>query len=155
MAEHEWVQEATCDACDATGVYVGLAERDGSAVVCHKCKGTGKRTIKIRWDDFENRKRRKGIRRVVEFNPGICIGEGNGHRLEEFGGMDYTLWFRGLAFQSHSEMREFTCPAWWYQSANYSKKPHWDECIGIGSFSSCKHFDDKRACWERFDEETE
>lgn len=155
MSHHVFKQEAACDACKATGLYVGLAERDGSAVVCHRCKGTGEMTIRVEWDDFEGRKNRKGVRRVVEVNPGICIGEGNGHRLEDFGGLTYEAWKEGVPFGRHTENRNFTCPTWWYQSADYDKKPEWSECgDSLGrSFSQCPHFANKGTCWARFDRE--
>jgi hypothetical protein len=50
-------------------------------------------------------------------------------------------------------MRNYTCPAWWYQSADYTKKPEWEECIACGSFSECKNFSNKEKCWEKFDAE--
>lgn len=58
-----------------------------------------------------------------------------------------------LRSQQGEKMRKFTCPAWWYQSVDYEKKPDWEECIGMGSFSNCKHFKNKDFCWERFDKE--
>ena len=147
-----------CQSCKGTGLYVGLAEQDGSAVVCYSCKGTGCHHAKIEYDDFEGRKDRIGIHRVFATNPGIVIGEdGDNHqyRLSDFGGMPYKEWEAGLQFPSGSEMREFTCPTWWYQTADYDKKPDWEECWeSIGrSFSQCPHFADKEACWARWDEE--
>jgi len=52
-----------------------------------------------------------------------------------------------------SENRLFTCPAWWYQSADYEKKPRWKECLVCGSFSSCNSFVEKEKCWKRWDVE--
>lgn len=152
MSTHTWTQEAECDACEGTGLYVGIAERDAAAVVCSSCKGSGCREIVVRWKAFGGRKRRKGVRRVVQTNPGICVGEGHGHTLEDFGGLPYDDWERGESFGTGTEMRRFTCPAWWYQTADYSKKPDWKEC-GWGAFSSCAHFCLKDECWARFDRE--
>lgn len=42
MSEHIIKIECECNACKGTGLYVGMAERDGAAVVCYTCKGTGK-----------------------------------------------------------------------------------------------------------------
>jgi hypothetical protein len=152
MGEHRIRISYACKACKATGLYVGLAERDGAAVVCHTCKGTGEAVHVFEYDDFSERQPRQGVRRVFEANPGIVIGEGNGHKLEDFGGMPYRRWTCGGTFSAGMENREFTCPAWWYQSADYSKKPSWDEC-GIGAFAGCQHFCDKAACWDRWDRE--
>lgn len=158
MSDHKMTVDAACESCKATGLYVGIAERNGSAVVCGHCNGRGKQTLTFQWDDFKGRKRRKDVKRVVQCNPGIGIGEGTKDdgitlKLEDFGGMTYDDWVAGKKFPPGSEMRAFTCPAWWYQTADYKRKPDWDECIGIGSFSQCKHFKAKSKCWERFDRE--
>lgn len=147
--------DAVCAACKGSGLYMGMAERSGAAVVCHDCKGTGCRHVKIEYESFKERSVRIDVGRVFETNPGICIGAGEELTLRDFGGMDYPPWLAGNKFPPKSENRKFTCPAWWYQSANYSKKPDWDECIGIGSFSGCEHFNNKDQCWKRWDKENE
>lgn len=155
MSHHIIEFNEQCKSCGGTGLYVGFAEKDGAAVVCHTCKGTGCHHVKIEYDDFEKRERRKGVKRVYEVNPGICIGgsKGGEHCLEDFGGMPYEDWLKGEGFPEGSENRRYTCPAWWYQSANYKLKPDWKECIGCGSFSGCKRFPEKLYCWQRWDAE--
>ncbi|MFA5377068.1 MAG: hypothetical protein WC455_15055 [Dehalococcoidia bacterium] len=158
MTRHILELEAECKTCGASGLYVGMAERDGAAVVCSTCKGTGKQIIKVDYADFEERKLpAKLVARVFEVNPGIVIGEGTTKEgkhfnLSDFGGMPFHDWLYGKPFPEKSEDRNFTCPAWWYQCANYNKKPKWDEC-GYGIFSECKHFPSKNRCWNRWDEE--
>jgi len=127
-----------------------MAERDGFAVQCKACKGAGESTLHVDYDDFDGRLPRQGVFRVLECNPGICAGG-----TSNFGGMPYADWASGLPFPPGSEMREFTCPAWWYQSANYAKRPDWDECKeNMGwSFSKCRCFNNKAACWARWDKE--
>jgi len=151
----EWDQE--CEACGATGIYVGFAERDGFGVVCSRCEGSGKQEMKMTYTPFRARKRRKGMRRVLQINPGIGVGRGKEkeYALDAFGGMTYEMWWEGFEFLQGQEMRKFTCPAWWYQSADYKKKPDWDECGGMlgRSFSACEHFPHKNGCWDRFDQE--
>ena len=144
--------DEVCPSCKGTGLYVGIGERNGAAVVCHICGGTGCHHFVHEYEDFEKRSPKPGVKRVYRVNPGICIGEGNRCRLEDFGGMPYRDWDGGLPFPVWSEDRAHTCPAWWYQAADYDKKPHWKEC-GWGSFSHCEHFPDKSACWERWDKE--
>jgi hypothetical protein len=141
-----------CQECKGTGLYVGMAERDGSAVVCVRCAGTGRFHFKHEYNEFKSRKKRKGIRWVVKVNPGIGVGEGNGHKFQDFGGLSYTDWNAGKPFPPKSEMRRFVCPAWWYQCEDYDRKPEWKEC-GWGTFSSCQHFGHKEACWARWDRE--
>jgi hypothetical protein len=140
-----------CKSCKGTGLYVGFAERDGIAVVCHTCNGTGKHHVKFEYEDFEKREERTGIKQVIQTNPGIMMCGGTS--LEDFGGMDYKDWLNGKSFPMGSEMRKFTCPAWWFQCADYRKKPDWDKCLCCGTFLSCKHFANKHECWERFDKE--
>ncbi len=148
-----------CQSCDGTGLYSGMGERDGAAVVCHTCSGTGRHHFKHEYDEFIGRIKSPKVERVFEVNPGICIGTGRAevrrYLLSDFGGMDIEDWRKGKPFPRKSEMREFTCPAWWYQSADYKKKPRWKQCnenLG-GSFSQCKHFRNKKECWMRWDRE--
>jgi len=124
-------------------------------VVCHTCKGTGCERIVVDYEPFAGRLAPEGVFRVFEANPGIVIGRGpHGiYKLVDFGGQPVIDWLNGTPFPPKSENRAFTCPAWWYQSADYNKKPKWDECIGCGSFTNCAHFDSKEKCWERFDAE--
>lgn len=155
MAHHRIEYDEACKSCKSTGVYVGMAERDGAAVVCQTCRGTGRHHVILEYDDFDGRQWRPLVQRVYEVNPGICIGRGKDHEysLEDFGGMPYDAWRRNEPFPAKSENRRFTCPAWWYQSADYDRKPKWRECIGIGSFSNCPHFPRKNQCWARWDGE--
>ena len=154
MAHHVIHFDHQCKSCNATGLYVGLAECDGSAVVCHTCRGTGEQHVTIEYDDFEGRAVRSGVTRVFQVNPGIVIGTGKDNRysLSDFGGMSYHEWLQSKPFPKGSENRAFTCPAWWYQAADYKKKPNWDEC-GWGAFSACPHFKNKDKCWHRWDQE--
>ncbi|MCK9369900.1 hypothetical protein M0R04_08350 [Candidatus Dojkabacteria bacterium] len=157
MAHHKIELDYECTECKGTGLYVGLAERDGFAVVCYKCKGTGKAHFTFEYDDFKERKERTNILQVLEVNPGIVagIGKDKQYNQQSFGGMPYHIWKELSEFPQGSEMRQFTCPAWWYQIANYDKKPDWIECQNtIGStFSHCSFFNRKDKCWQRFDKE--
>jgi hypothetical protein len=143
-----------CPPCEGTGLYIGFAERDGAAVVCSDCKGTGCRLFIYEYEDFEKRVDAGSIvKRVYRVNPGIGIGVGknNEFKLSDFGGMPYEDWVAGKRFPAKSENRKCTCPAWWYQTADYNKKPNWKECIACGSFSACDHFKNKQKCWDKFD----
>lgn len=147
--------EYACQSCKATGLYVGMAERDGAAVVCHTCDGTGKAVHQFEYEDFTGRKQRKGVQQVYQVNPGICIGKGKDkeYTLPDFGGMPYGEWVEGKPFADGMENRKFTCPAWWYQSADYDRKPEWKECRIGGCFSDCESFKNKAECWKRWDKE--
>ena len=155
MGHHIIEFDERCKPCEGTGLYVGMAERDGAAVVCHTCNGTGCHHFKVEYDDFEKKHHRTDVKRVFEVNPGIILAaNGKDIRLEDFGGVPYAYWYSGKLFPAGRENRKSTCPAWWYQSADYKRKPEWDECIGGGTFSSCNHFDTKASCWDRFDRES-
>jgi len=146
-----------CDSCAGTGLYKGFAEGAGAAVVCCDCKGTGKQCIKITYNNFTGRKIKKGVERVYLTNCGFGIGttgiteKGEKLTLEYFGGMPYKDWKSGKRFPKKHEMRKLACPAQYYQSADYNKKPDWEECIACGTFSSCKSFNQKEKCWVKWD----
>lgn len=155
MSHHKIEYDCQCESCKSTGLYVGIAEREGFAVVCYHCRGTGKKHAIIEYDDFNGKGKRENVTRVLQVNPGIVAGvnPAKGATLESFGGMPYQDWLDGKPFPPLSEMRQFTCPAWWYQSANYKKKPSWHQCMIGGTFHSCEHFATKEKCWERFDKQ--
>ncbi len=140
-----------CTACDGTGLYVGMGERDGAAVVCSRCSGTG--CHEYSYEPFRGMKVQPGVTRVFERNPGICIGMGGGKfELSDFGGMPAKDWVPGAKFPAGSENRMCTCPRWWYQGVDVTTG-HWPECRACwgGSFSDCDHFPTKAKCWERWD----
>lgn len=150
--------EAECSNCNSTGLYQGFAEQEGFAIVCRTCKGTGCRSVKVEYTPFRNRRDIQNINRVLESNPGIGVGIDKERDLtiESFGGITYKEWAGGLGFPRGTEMRNYTCPCWWYQHTDHTKKPNWDECNkSLGrSFSNCPSFENKEKCWERFDKES-
>lgn len=152
--KHKIEFDEICKSCKGVGLYSGMGESPECAVICHTCKGTGCHHFVYEYEEFKKRQENPEIKHVYEVNPGIKVGKGGGYDFEDFGGMPYNDWKDGASFQRGMENRRFTCPAWWYQSADYNQKPKWDECIIIGSFSSCSHFSTKMKCWERFDKET-
>lgn len=69
--------EMECPSCRGTGVYSGLAEPSGVAVVCIHCEGTG--CGKIVYTPFTGRKRRQGIH-TVRLSAGTFLATGVGPR---------------------------------------------------------------------------
>jgi len=144
-----------CESCRGTGLYVGMGERDGAAIQCHRCKGKGSYVYERIFTHFTGRKPHKDkIERVYLTNPGYGIGKhgkDKTFRLEEFGGISFGDWLAGKGFPLGSEMRRNTCPAWWTQSAGCK----WEskKCLGVGAFSSCKHYPDRDTCWAEYDKE--
>lgn len=147
--------DCKCKACKGTGLYTGMGERDGAAVVCYHCEGTGKQHIEITYESFEKREEHSTAEWIYQVNPSIRIGKGGDYSLSDFGGMPYTDWRKGKAFESGMENRLHTCPAWYYQCADCDKKPDWDTCNATfgSTFSRCPDFDNKKACWKKWDEE--
>lgn len=140
-----------CSDCAASGLYQGMCERDGAAVVCRTCRGTGRREIHVSYLPFLGRRSADGVVRVYQVNPGIVV-DGLGTVP---GGCSREEWEQDQSAPARvgAEMRGHTCPAWWYQSADYKRKPAWPECIGSRSFCDCPHFPAKAGCWERWDRE--
>ena len=152
----EWVQQ--CKACNGTGLYVGVGERDGAAVVCHQCNGTGRQVMTVEYEEFTGLKSRDDVQLVYQGNPGICV---NGAGAVP-GGISYEQWMENpdAAKQPGCEMREHTCPKWWFQAVSGSgKEVNWKKCnegVGWGGrFSNCSHFDNKAKCWQQLDAEQE
>ena len=145
----EWVEQ--CKSCKGTGLYVGTDEREGAAVVCWTCKGTGRFEGHIEYEEFTGRvKAEKSVSRVYKTGVGLVLAPqvtSGGVPLQEWEQDSDSVNRRGTEVRSH------TCPAWWYQAADYDRKPNWNECLLVGQFSNCLHFKNKAACWARFDEE--
>ena len=156
MASHKFEYDARCKSCKGTGLYVGEAERDGAAVVCWACKGVGRVHHVIEWDDppIDGPIPRGDVCWVVEKNIAqVVIGEGGGFTFADFGGMPYIDWLAGKPFPPGSEMRNFVCPWWRYQSGGPS--PSW--CVAhLGmSFKNCPRFASKDMCWTLWDQDQE
>ena len=148
----KWVQQ--CKSCGGVGLYVGMAERDGAAVVCNACEGSGREQKNVEYEEFTGRKERKGITRVYRISSGIVLAPSvvkGGVSLDEWEKDSESVNRRG------AEIRDHVCPAWWYQSADSRKNPNWEECKDSWgrSFSNCRHFKNKAHCWDRFDKEQE
>jgi hypothetical protein len=140
----DWTE--ACPECKATGVYIGFAEKDGAGCACSACKGTGELKHHVEYEEFEGKRRCEGLKKVYPYNPGVCL------RANGQGGMGYDEFFAGMPFPRGSEPRVQSCPAWYYQGADYMLKPDWKEC-GYGSFLACQHFGTKHLCWARWDRE--
>jgi len=53
---------ARCEDCNGSGLYRGMMERDGQAVVCMACAGRG--WYRIVWKPFKKRARRRGVTQI-------------------------------------------------------------------------------------------
>jgi hypothetical protein len=137
--------EIECSSCGGTGLYIGFAESEGAAVVCKMCDGTGKTLMSYKPFVKRNPPSNK-IWKVFQTNIGYGLNKNSQ------GGMPIEDWNANKPFPKGSEDREHVCPAWYYQSADYKKKPSWVECQ-CNAFVDCRHFSNKDGCWKRWDKE--
>lgn len=140
--------QAVCTSCHGTGLYSGMAERDGLFVVCSRCDGTG--CMSITYEPFIYMARQEDVVKVIEVGSAFVLTP----ELTE-GGVTYDefLMDREATKERGKEAREWFCPAWWYNRTMQGKQPDWEECRAVFQFTSCVHWENKAACWERFDEE--
>ena len=138
-----------CKNCRGTGLYAGVGELNGAAVVCHTCDGTGCHSVHVKYKPFTHRLDRIGITRVHKCNPGIGIDSSG-----QFGGMPIKEWESGLPFPEKSENRLYTCPAWWTQCSGDHKgvtDSDWCNQFAGHRFSDCIKFSEKETCWKLYD----
>lgn len=67
--------DVECDSCTGTGLYSGMCEGPGVAVVCLRCRGTGR--VELRVKTFERRRGRRDIK-TVRRSAGSFIATGCG-----------------------------------------------------------------------------
>lgn len=137
-----------CENCRGTGLYVGMAERDGAAIVCHGCKGTGGvlRTFTL----FAKRELRDDVTRVYQRGCGFVIGVNPGVcGLSDFGGVPFAEWNPEQPFPKGAEDREHTCP-YWFHGQEWKHKRCDDSHAGQ-RYSDCPHFKYKTNCWALYD----
>ena len=137
---------AECRNCRGSGLHQGYAERNGVAVVCRDCGGSGARAQS--YTPFAERRDREGVLSVMSHNPGVSLGDTTM-------GVPYSEWRDDpmAVARPGSENRAETCPAWWYQGSRAGVKPDWAECNSAYRFPTCRFFPTKSKCWERFDQE--
>lgn len=71
------VIKAECRDCRGTGLYQGMCEGDGEAVVCLACNGSG--CGEIRYTPYTGRKRKNNVR-FVRVSAGRFLVSGVGGR---------------------------------------------------------------------------
>jgi hypothetical protein len=150
--------EVECDSCGGTGLYCGMAENKGAAVVCTNCNGTGKVSVKQTFKKFEKRKKRQGVKRVFETAGGYGIAgedvttkDGNTIHFSRFG-VEYKDWLDGA---TPKPIEELHCP---YQhtgqglqskDVNDLYKTRCDKGLSLGGYiTNCKCRKDMAKCWK-------
>lgn len=141
-----------CPDCGGTGLYVGLAERDGSAVICHTCKGTGCYEKTFNYSLFTKKKVRKDVKRVYKSSFGYIHTvedikvEGE---LQEFSkaGVDYESWLTGAAPRP---LKTLYCPLLWTHQEWHSPIHCKDGSAGM-YIPNCPHKFEMEKCWKLFE----
>lgn len=155
-----------CKSCDGTGLYVGFAEKEGCAVICHYCKGTGGNGI--------TRKEKYGVIRVFAHCPNKILSPmtlhtaGYGHAASgryknektgkyfnfEDGGCTYEEWKQGV---QPRPLKGLYCPYLWTQQELQNKdknglyKNYCSKILGFGSITDCKRYPKMDECWDIFE----
>jgi len=148
-----------CPDCRGTGLYSGMGEGQGAAVICHKCKGTGAYFYSYSYKEFTERKKQKGIKRVYLAGGGYKIGLGKinftsiGEIDMDKEGISYSEF---LAGKKPSHIKKLGCPMLLDQDACHNKEGFVKECniLNGGWFSqitTCKKYQNKEKCWLRFE----
>ncbi len=84
--EQEQEVKAKCTSCGGTGLYKGLCEPEGVAVICLDCEGTGARIITF--TPYTGRVKREDVQ-TVQYSAGKFIAFGAGPVGESLSYQDF------------------------------------------------------------------
>ena len=153
--------EAQCSSCEGTGLYQGMGERNGAAVICCNCDGTGKVQIKNSFKIFTEKRKKIGVKRVYVTGCGYCIGaedvtEPKTGRVIHFSqaGVAYRDWVNG---EKPLPIKDLHCPYMHTNQNLQSKdvnglyKTRCRDALTYSMISECKLFCDKEKCWEIYE----
>ena len=143
-----------CPDCKGTGLYVGMCEREGAAVVCNKCGGEG--YMYLNYNKFTGKKVREDVKRVFKKSCGYVHGaldytteDGRVIHFSEYG-CSYDEWMKGV---EPKPMEELYCPYVYFNkgigSEPLSKCRENLPSYG-GRIAECKLYEDKLNCWKEY-----
>lgn len=148
-----------CTSCNGTGLYIGMAEKDGAAVICFKCKGSGQ--VNFTYRPFTGRKQRDDVVRVFKGSFGFMHYASNVMQDDGFvlafasAGCTYEEWLNGV---EPKPMKELYCPYLWTDQhlqtddVNDLYRNCCSEGLPAGNYIfNCKHFSKKQWCWATFE----
>jgi hypothetical protein len=141
-----------CKSCGGTGLYVGLAERDGAAMVCSTCKGTGKYHHKFTYKEFKERTKRKDVRRVFKTSCGFVHTpddtEVDGKTIKfSQSGVSYEKWLNG---GEPLPLKTLYCPKMW-TGQKWDSKTCTEHCLVGDSINHCPYRENMAACWDEYE----
>lgn len=143
--------DIVCKSCGGTGLYVGMAERNGAAVICGSCNGTGCYHYSFEYKPFTERKIRGDVKRVFKGSFGYVHSaeDTNGIPFSK-SGVGYLEWLGG---KQPGPIKTLYCPLSW---TGQEWSPKWcGDCMGFsGYISNCKKKLDgsMTECWDAYDE---
>ena len=148
-----------CPACGGTGIYSGMGEGEGVAVICYKCDGTGAYRYSYTYNDFTGRKEKNGVKRVYLKGSSYKLGLGKINFSNGIGEIDMDK--EGISYSEFltggkpTHIKKLECPMLADQGACHDIEGFTDECNRLnGGWCSylpkCKNQHNKDQCWERF-----
>lgn len=155
--------DVQCPSCNGTGVYIGMAERSGAAVICNNCNGTGKYHYKYSYEEFAGIKKREDIKRVYKSGYGFEIALGELY-FKNIGSVDMNK--EGVSYDEFLDgkmpdhIKMLACPMLADQRECHKIRRFVDGCNELNGSSllgrsiyDCKNQSKKLDCWERFNKE--
>lgn len=148
-----------CPECNGTGLYQGMAEGNGTAVICYNCDGSGKYHFAKEYEEFTGLKKRNNIERVYLSSMGYFIGLGK-RRYDGIGiidmdkeGISYQEFLQG---QKPPHIKTLGCPMLADQGACHDIKGFTEKCNKLNDgwisfIPNCKNRHRMAECWERFE----
>lgn len=150
--------KSVCYSCDGTGLVSGAMERDGAAVPCILCLGTG--SVDIKYTAFDKRQAMGNITHVL---PYTAISAVRRSQQIPARGTPYSVWQeRGCC--KGDEPRTIACPVEIYDRdvllfGKTAMKADTDWCLQVQpgsqrwgrSITRCPAYPFKAACWQAFD----
>jgi len=144
--------DVECPSCEGTWLFQGMVEKEGCAVVCYNCEGTGLHKHTYSYKVFAGRQPRKDIKRVFKNSYGYTHcpddyyvkDEGITIRFSK-GGCTYEEWLAGA---EPKYMEQLYCPYLADRDFKCRAKDSW-----IGHIPDCKFYKDKAVCWEEYNKQ--
>jgi hypothetical protein len=155
---HKFEQIIECPSCRGTGLYQGMAEGEGIAVVCYKCKGSGAYHYVFEYTPFKERKIKEGIKRVYKKGTGYKMGLGM-INFDRVGQIDMNK--EGISYQEFlngkmpEHITKLECPMLADQGACHDIPGFVSKCNELNGgwisyIPKCIHYSRKEECWKRF-----
>jgi hypothetical protein len=133
-----------CQSCKGTGLYVGMAEKEGLAVICHDCEGKG--YIFFSYNEFTGKKKRRNITHVISQNPGFMLSP---DYVSDGDKITYDDWYNGKTVVS--EFRDKCCPKQIHNDGGKACDDANTEYLGRWYSECIAHEGHGKACWTRYD----